>query len=114
MARFTGGGSGSCGFGGGETGATRPRTAETAADRRVITAPHAEHSRPPWFTASQTVHLHTVFTATGVRRACPAVFPAALVPGGPSPRARLLSSRSVVTREAPAVRTWRTRLVGVP
>src|SRR4051794_26387701 len=98
MARFTCGGSGSCGFGGGETGATRPRTAEKAADRRGITAPHAEPSRPPWFTASQTVHRHTAFTATAVRRTCPAVVPGVLVRGDPWPRAWLLVSRSAVTR----------------
>src|SRR5215213_6889726 len=106
IARFTGGGSGCCGSGGGGTGATRPRTAVTAADRRVITAPQAEHSRPPWFTVSHTLHRQSVFTVIAARRACRATYPG--VPGrGPRAgleRALRLSSQ-VATR--PAVRVAR-------
>src|SRR3954454_12167794 len=75
IARFTGGGSGCCGSGGGGTGATRPRTAVTAADRRVITAPQAEHSRPPRFTVSHTLQRQSVFTAIDACRACRALPP---------------------------------------
>src|SRR5215218_5668069 len=75
IARFTGGGSGCCGSGGGGTGATRPRTAVTAADRRVITAPQAEHSRPPWFTVSHTLHRQSAFTVIAARPPCRATYP---------------------------------------
>src|SRR3954447_13185823 len=75
IARVTGGGSGSRGSGGGGTGATRPRTAVTAADRRVITAPHAEHSRPPRFTVSHTLQRQSVFIGIAARRACRATCP---------------------------------------
>src|SRR3954466_10847733 len=103
MARFTGGGNGSCGFGGGETGATRPRTAVTAADRRVITAPHAEHSRPPRFTVSHTLQRQSVFIAIAARRACRATCPGVPVrvrPGGLA-RARSLSGEVAATSAVP-------------
>src|SRR5690242_18095435 len=87
-ARFTGGGSGLGETGSIGTGATRPRTAVAAADRRVITAPQAEHSRPPWFTASQTLQRQTVFIAPAARRACRATCPGARVRDLPGVRKR--------------------------
>src|SRR5215213_7454237 len=108
IARFTGGGSGCCGSGGGGTGATRPRTAVTAADRRVITAPQAEHSRPPWFTVSHTLHRQSVFTVIAARRACRATYPGAppRVPGAALERALLLLTQ-VLPRPA-VLGAWAT------
>src|SRR3954470_13819889 len=103
IARFTGGGSGCCGSGGGGTGATRPRTAVTAADRRVITAPHAEHSRPPRFTVSHTLQRQSVFIGIAARRACRATCPGVPVrvrPGGLA-RARRVSEEVAARRAAP-------------
>src|SRR3954468_7035104 len=101
IEHFTGGGSGCCGSGGGGTGATRPRTAVTAADRRVITAPQAEHSRPPRFTVSQTLHRQSVFTVIAARRACRATYPGVPARGPRVGLERALRSPSqVATRPA--------------